>query len=344
MDKCYFCNTKLDNTIRNNLFEDVDICSECMFKLSEYMSVIDITNELHLNMLLSDLKNQISDIDLLLSYKSIMDSIESPDEDKTNNDTPKTNIALNTEKALDLPKVFKRKKTNLKPDREYEILMKPMEIKKALDKYVIGQDETKKILSVAIYNHFKRIYDDKKDNIELTKSNILMIGPTGCGKTMLVQTLSKLFDVPMIIYDASSITATGYVGLDTSDILIQLYRMSEGDLERAQRGIVFVDEVDKIAKNTGTNKDVGGRSVQQSFLKMIESHTEELELTTYDHIMFDTTNVLFIFSGAFDGLNEIINKRMNTNSMSIGFGSQIVSKKDVDNNKLMKKYYARRYY
>ncbi len=212
----------------------------------------------------------------------------------------------------------------------------PKELKAHLDEYVIGQDRAKKTLSVAVYNHYKRILKQKtEDETEISKSNILLIGPTGSGKTLLAQTIARFLDVPIAITDATNLTEAGYVGEDVENILTKLLQAAEGDVERAQRGIVFIDEVDKIARmgeNRSITRDVSGEGVQQALLKIIEGSIVNItpkggrKHPNQDFVQIDTTNILFICGGAFDGLNDIIKRRVGGNTL--GFGQTKRSKSE----------------
>ena len=216
-------------------------------------------------------------------------------------------------------------------------LLTPEEIKAFLDEYVIGQDEAKKVLSVAVYNHYKRIMAGSDLGVDLQKSNILMLGPTGCGKTLLAQTLAKILNVPFAIADATALTEAGYVGEDVESILLKVIQAADGDIERAEHGIIYIDEIDKIkrkSENPSITRDVSGEGVQQALLKIIEGTVASVppqggrKHPHQELIQIDTTNILFICGGAFEGIDKIIETRLD--KKSIGFNAEIAKKHEED--------------
>ena len=229
---------------------------------------------------------------------------------------------------------------------ELDEIPSPKEIKEILDEYVIGQEEAKKVLAVAVYNHYKRVaYEENieekqeisDDDVEIQKSNILLVGPTGCGKTLLASTLAKILNVPFAIADATTLTEAGYVGEDVENILLKLIQAADGDIEKAEKGIIYIDEIDKITRkseNPSITRDVSGEGVQQALLKIVEGTIASVppqggrKHPHQELIQIDTSNILFICGGAFEGLENIIKDRIG--KKSIGFGAEIQSSKDMD--------------
>ena len=302
----------------NNGNNDYDIfCSFCGRFKDEVGKMIAGPNGIFICEDCIDVCNKVILEDLMLGEQEEMErqtKKAKPEENKSASLTSKKELIENT----DLPT--------------------PEQIKKILDEYVVGQDSAKRILAVAVYNHYKRIRNlDKIDDVEIQKSNILMLGPTGCGKTLMAQTLAKVLRVPFAIADATTLTEAGYVGEDVENILLRLIQAADWDISKAEKGIIYIDELDKITRkseNPSITRDVSGEGVQQALLKIIEGTVANVppqggrKHPQQDYLKIDTTNILFICGGAFEGLDKIIEARVGEKSM--GFGSKLEEKKDID--------------
>lgn len=306
---CYMCRRPESKTgTMISMPGGIDICPDCIQKTFNSMQSMDISK---------------------LSGKMNMDDIKNIDLSSLN--IPNMNVNPIPERA----RVKKRDKKRTEPLFTMKDVPAPHKIKEMLDEYVIGQDVAKKVISVAVYNHYKRIFLDKdKEGTRIEKSNILMIGPTGSGKTYLVKTLAKLLNVPLAIADATSLTEAGYIGDDIESVISKLLLSAGNDVERAECGIVFIDEIDKIAKKKNTNtRDVSGESVQQELLKLLEGSKVEVPVGTNQKNVLapmetvNTDNILFICGGAFPALDDIIKERLQKNT-SVGFNSELKDKYD----------------
>ena len=288
---------------------NIHVCADCMQKSFDTMQNIN----LNYNDLMKNLPPNISMIDL----SSLRNQIPPQ------------------------PKVKKKEEKKEKKEFSIKDIPPPHKIKEQLDEYVIGQEQAKKIMAVGVYNHYKRVFSDPGDDVEIEKSNMLMIGPTGSGKTYLVQTLARLLDVPLAITDATSLTEAGYIGDDIESVVSKLLAAADNDVERAQHGIIFIDEIDKIAKKKNTNqRDVSGEAGQQGMLRLLEGSEGEVPVGANSKnamvplTTVDTRNILFICGGAFPDLPDIIKERLNKQS-SIGFQADLKDKYDEDKNLLM---------
>lgn len=313
-DVCYICRRPEHTAgkmihIQNNIC----ICSDCMQKTFDSMNSggFNMGDFMNMNLNVGKMPN-IS----MINLSDLQDA-----------------VPLNQKIKKKAPKEKKEA-----PALDIHSIPAPHKIKEKLDEYVVGQEQAKKVMSVAVYNHYKRVMDDKKDGIEIEKSNMLMIGPTGCGKTYLVRTLARLLDVPLAITDATSLTEAGYIGDDIESVVSKLLAAADNDVERAEKGIIFIDEIDKIAKKRNTNqRDVSGESVQQGMLKLLEGAEVEVPVGANSKnamvplATVNTRNILFICGGAFPDLDEIIKQRLNKKT-SIGYNAELKDKYDKEKN------------
>ncbi|MBR4027530.1 MAG: ATP-dependent Clp protease ATP-binding subunit ClpX [Lachnospiraceae bacterium] len=324
-DICYIC--RRPESIAGKMIKmygGICLCNDCMQKTFDSMNSSGFNMNDMMNMNFGKMPN-ISMVDLSSLFG--------------NNPSEQMSGGIPNSQRL---KKKKKKEKIEKAVLDIHSIPAPHKIKASLDEYVIGQDHAKKVMSVAVYNHYKRVMSDDKDGIEIEKSNMLMIGPTGCGKTYLVKTLAKLLDVPLAITDATTLTEAGYIGDDIESVVSKLLAAADNDVERAEHGIIFIDEIDKIAKKKNINqRDVSGESVQQGMLKLLEGAEIEVPVGASSKnamvpmTMINTKNILFICGGAFPGLEDVIKERLNK-AASIGFKADLKDKYDNDENVLSK--------
>ena len=331
-DVCFICRRPESKAGRMfHLPNSICICNDCMQKTMDTVTQFDYQNMLNTP-----------------NINSMKDHMNEDDIQKMKKNFPNIsflNIAdLRGDGAIPNKQKLKKKKDNQASEPVIDIkkIPAPHKIKESLDEYVVGQDYAKKVISVAVYNHYKRVATSSMDSIEIEKSNMLMIGPTGCGKTYLVKTLARLLDVPLAITDATSLTEAGYIGDDIESVVSKLLAAADNDVEKAERGIIFIDEIDKIAKKKNTtSRDVSGESVQQGMLKLLEGAEVEVPVGANSKnamvplATVNTRNILFICGGAFPDLEEIIKQRLNKQT-AIGYNADLKDKYDKDKNILSK--------
>ncbi|MBR1692632.1 MAG: ATP-dependent Clp protease ATP-binding subunit ClpX [Lachnospiraceae bacterium] len=339
---CFVCRRPESKTGKQfKLPNNICVCNDCMHKTMDAVSQFDYQGMLGPNMM------DPAMFQMNVPNMGTTDDDNQPfDMEKLKNQFPNisfVNISdLQGEGGIPNKQKPKKKKKRTKPLLNFKDLKAPHEIKAMLDEYIIGQEHAKKVISVAVYNHYKRVTTGTMDEIEIEKSNMLMIGPTGCGKTYLVKTLARILDVPLAIADATSLTEAGYIGDDIESVVSKLLAAADNDVERAETGIIFIDEIDKIAKKRNANsRDVSGESVQQGMLKLLEGADVEVPVGANSKnamvplTTINTRNILFICGGAFPDLEEIIKERLNKKS-SIGYQADLKDKYDKDKDILKK--------
>ncbi len=324
-DVCFICRRPESKTGKMfRLPNNISVCNDCMHKTMDTVSQFDYQGMLNNPTFQQDLDNMSKQGFPNIRFVNISD--------------------LQGEGGIPNKQKLKKKKTKEKaqPVLNIKDIPAPHKIKASLDEYVVGQEHAKKVISVAVYNHYKRVATGTMDEIEIEKSNMLMIGPTGCGKTYLVKTLAKLLDVPLAIADATSLTEAGYIGDDIESVVSKLLAAADNDVEKAERGIIFIDEIDKIAKKKNTtSRDVSGESVQQGMLKLLEGAEVEVPVGANSKnamvplATINTRNILFICGGAFPDLEEIIKERL-TKTSSMGFNAQLKDAFDKEKNLISK--------
>ncbi len=322
-DVCFVCRRPESKTGKMfHLPNNISVCPDCMHKMMDTVTQFDYQNMLNNPNLMNELNRNMGGFPGM----SIFDMGNIPGGDMNNGGIPNSQ------------KIKKKSEKSSKPDIDIKNIPAPHKIKAKLDEYVIGQDQAKKVMSVAVYNHYKRVATGTMDDIEIEKSNILLLGPTGSGKTYLVKTLAKLLDVPLAIADATSLTEAGYIGDDIESVVSKLLAAAGNDVEKTEHGIIFIDEIDKIAKKKNTtSRDVSGESVQQGMLKLLEGSEVEVPVGAGSKnamvplATVNTRNILFICGGAFPDIEEIITQRLNKKT-SIGFDADLKDKYEDDPN------------
>ncbi len=348
---CYVCRRVI--TSKNDLFHmpnGVNICQDCLRKTMDQVSAMDFSNLFINGSGFNSVKPGVGEAEKKEEPAEEKENIDTEDEPDGFQGMPNISF-LNLSDLMGglgpngkRSRIKKSSKEDIKKEFDFSKVEKPHKIKEMLDMYVVGQEHAKKVISVAVYNHYKRVQADSEDSndVELEKSNILLLGPTGCGKTYLVKTLARLLNVPLAIADATSLTEAGYIGDDIESVVSKLLAAADNDVNRAERGIIFVDEIDKIAKKKETRtRDVSGESVQQGMLKLLEGSEVEVPVGANSKnamvpiVKINTKDILFICGGAFPDLDEIIRQRLSKET-SIGFNAELKDRWDKEKNVLKK--------